>query len=141
MTFDSNDPEFAWANVQVVRNNGLLTRIRGIKFSMKKEKEYLHARGDQAHAIQHGNKSGEGEIKLLQSELDKMQAGLDFDEDITDIVNDTLIVSFVRKSAPTKIVTFILKGVEYTEDTRESNQGDKFSEISVPIMFLRRESA
>lgn len=141
MTFDSNSPEFAWANVQVVRNNGLLTKIRGVKFSVKKEKEYLHARGDRPHQIQHGNKTYEGEIKLLQSELDKIQATLADDEDLTDIVNDTIVVTFVKKSNLAKVVTYILKGVEYTEDTRESNQGDKWSEITVPIMFLERQAA
>lgn len=139
MTFDSNNPEYAWRDVQVVRKGKILTRIRGVKFSVKKEKEYLYGRGENPHTIQSGNKSYEGEIMLPQSAVEKIQADLEPDEDLTDLVGDDIIVAFTKKNNPTQIITYILKGVEYTEDTRDIGQGAKFMEITLPIMFLRRE--
>ncbi len=141
MTFDSNSPEFSWANVQIAMLGRVLGRVRGIKFSMKKDKEYLTARGGNPHAIQHGNKTPEGELILLQSVVEALQGGLEPDEDLTDLAPFDITVTFVRKNNPTKIVTYILKGVEFTDDNRETKQGDKFMEITLPIMFLRREAA
>ena len=141
MTFDSNSPEYRWADVQIVMLGRILTRVRGVKFSIKREKEYLTARGDDPHAIQHGNRTPEGELTLLQSEVEALQAGLEPEEDLTDLSAFDITVSFVRKNNPTQIVTYILKGVEFTEDNRESKQGDKFMEITLPIMYLRREAA
>lgn len=141
MTFDSNNPEYAWRDVQVVIDGKLITRIKGVKFSVKKEKSFLHARGENPHTIQSGNKTYEGEIMLTQSAVETMAAGLEPDEDLTDLLGHNIVVAFVLKSNPTKIITYILKGVEYTEDNRELGQGDPFMEITLPIMFLSREVA
>lgn len=140
MIFDSTNPEFAWANVQIVMLGKLLTRVRGVKFAIKKEKEYLYGRGENPHATQSGNKTPEGELMLLQSEVEAMQLGLDPDQDLTDIAPFDVVVSFARKGSPL-IKTYILKGCEFTEDTRELKQGDKFMEITLPILFLKREAA
>lgn len=141
MTFDSNNPEYAWRDVQVVRKGKLIARVRGVKFTVKKEKEYLYGRGENPHAIQSGNKSYEGELMLPQSAVEKIQADLEPHEDLTDLFGDDIIVAFVKKTNPSEIITYILKGVEYTEDARELKQGDKFMDITLPIMFLRREVA
>ena len=140
MIFDSKSPEYSWANVQIVMLGKLLTRVRGVKFMIKKEKELLYGRGEDPHATQSGNKVPEGELTLLQSEVEAMQLGLDNDQDLTDIAPFDVVVSFVRKGSP-KVVTYILKGVEFTEDGREIKQGDKFMEITLPILFLKRENA
>ncbi|TCI93676.1 hypothetical protein [Tenacibaculum sp. M341] len=141
MTFDSNSPEFRWADVQVVVLGRTITRIRGVKFSVKREKEYLMARGEDPHAIQYGNKTPEGELTLLQSEVEALQKLLAPYEDLTDLPPFDITVSFVRASEPEKIATYRLIGAEFTEDNRELKQGDKFMEITLPIMYLRRLAA
>ncbi len=140
MTFDSKNPEFKWADVQLVMLGKLVTRIRGVKFMIKKEKEYLHARGENPHAIQSGNKTPEGELTLLQSEVEALQNGLQPHEDLTDLGDFDIVVSFAKKGDPL-VKTYILKGCQFTEDPRELKQGDKFMDLTLPIMFLRREAA
>lgn len=140
MTFDSKNPEFAWADVQIITLGKLVTRIRGVKFSIKKEKEYLHARGENPHTIQSGNKTPEGELMLLQSEVEAMQRGLESHEDLTDLSDFDVVVAFAKKG-DSLVTTYILTGCQFTEDPRELKQGDKFMEITLPIMFLRREAA
>ncbi len=140
MTFDSNAPEFKWADVQIAMLGKILTRVKGVKFAIKKDKGYLHARGENPHTIQSGNKTPEGELTLLQSEIERLQEGLEPHEDLTDLAPFDVVVSFVKKGS-IKITTYILKGVEFTEDTREMKQGDKNMEIALPILFLRREAA
>ena len=141
MTFDSKSTEYRWADVQIVMLGRILTRVRGVKFSVKREKEYLMARGEDPHAIQYGNKTPEGELTLLQSEVEALKLLLSPEEDLTDLPPFDITVSFVRNSAPGKIATYMLKGVEFTEDNRELKQGDKFMEITLPIMYLRRLAA
>ncbi|QKX04884.1 hypothetical protein HN014_08120 [Aquimarina sp. TRL1] len=139
-TFDSSAPEYRWSDTQVSMDGRILTRIRGVKFAIKKEKEYFHARGEDPHSIQSGNKTPEGELILAQSEVERLQDLLEPDEDLTDMPPFDVTVSFVKKGT-TKIRTYILKGCEFTDDTREMKQGDKFSEITLPIMFLKRLAA
>lgn len=134
-----NTKEYGWANVEIAMLGRVLTKARGVKYSAKKEKEYLHARGENPHSIQSGNKTYEGELTLLQSELEAIQRQLKPDEDITDLPPFNITVAYVPKDG-LNVVTHILKGVEFTEDPREIKQGDKFQEIVTPIMFLGRES-
>ncbi len=135
-----NSKEYNWAQVQVFKDGKLLTKITGIKYSIKKEKEYLYAKGEDPHAIQSGNKSYEGEITLLQSHLEAFLLDLAPDEDLTDYPPFTMVVGYVPKNS-LKITTHVLSSVEYTEDTRETKQGDKQMEITLPIMFLGRKNA
>lgn len=134
-----NTKEFAWSNVEIATLGRVLTRVRGVKYSSKKEKEYLHARGENPHSIQSGNKTYEGELMLLQSELEAIQRQLGANEDITDLGGLNITVVYKPKDG-TSLVTHILKNVEFTEDPREIKQGDKFQELTLPIMFLEREA-
>lgn len=135
--FDSRSPEFKWADVQITMQGRVVTRARGVKFTIKKDKEYFYGRGEDPHTIQSGNKTPEGEITLAQSEVEAMQANLSPHEDLTDLAGFDVTVAFVPKTTG-KMSAYTLKGVEVTEDTRESKQGDKFNEITLPIMFLKR---
>ena len=136
-----NTKEFAWANVEVAMLGRLLTKVRGVKYTVKTDKEAAYARGDKPFAIQSGNKSYEGELMLLQSELEAILKQLKPTEDITDLSNLTITVVYKPKNGlPTALVTHILKGVEFTEDARDIKQGDKFQELTAPFLFLERES-
>ena len=134
-TFDSR--EFPWSSVQIAVDGEMLTRVRGVKFNIKRDKEYDYGRGDDPLEILAGNKTPEGEIILRQSEAEKMQDKLQDDEDLTDHPPFDVVVSFVPKRGQ-KAVTYTLQSAEYTEDNREHKQGDKSMEITLPIMFLKR---
>jgi len=134
-----NTKEYAWSNVEIAMLGRVLIRVRGVKYAAKKDKSYLHARGENPHAIQSGNKTYEGELMLLQSELEAIQRQLKDTEDITDLAPFNVTVVYKPKSAGA-LVTHILKNVEFTEDNREIKQGDPFQELTLPIMFLEREA-
>ena len=134
-----NSKEYAWSNVEVAMFGRILIRIRGVKYSAKKDKEALHGRGENPFAIQSGNKTYEGELMLLQSELEAIQRQLDPNEDITDLPGFNITVAY-RPKGGGAIVSHILKGCEFTEDPRDIGQGDKFQELTLPILFLGRET-
>ncbi|MEM8506235.1 MAG: hypothetical protein AAF717_00335 [Bacteroidota bacterium] len=130
--------EFAWSNVQIAFGGRVIIGARGVEYKSVKEKEYVHGRGENPHSIQSGNKTYEGNLILLQSEVEALERQLADNEDLTDMDGFTITVAYVPKSGG-NVVTHILKAVEFTEDPRNINQNDKFQEITLPIMFLGRE--
>ena len=118
-----------------------ITGLRGLEYKVSKEKEAIHGAGDEPLSIQSGNKTYEGSIDLLQSELEaiSLAAKAQGYADITDIPGFTITVSYGNVGQA--VITDVLKGVEFTEETKGLKQGDKFMEVSLPIIFLRKTPA
>lgn len=134
-----NSKEYAWHNVEIAMHGRILTRVRGVKYSVKNDKEAVHGRGANPFAIQSGNKTYEGELILLQSELEALQRELGESEDVTDIPCFDIVVAY-RPHNGGAVVSHILKSAEFTEDNRDIGQGDKFQELTIPILFLGRDT-
>jgi hypothetical protein len=134
-----NTKEFAWHNTEVSYLGRKITGIRGVKYKTSKDKEAMYARGNKPHSIQHGNKSYEGEVKLLQSEIEALnKAAKDRGyDDLTDI-SINIAVAYVPKNLTesAKISTRKIIGVDITEYEEGMEQGDKFAEISLPFLAL-----
>lgn len=128
-----NTREFEWSDVTVTLGGRDVTGLRGVKYSVKQEKELIYAKGNNPHAIQRGNKDYSGEITLLQSEYEalKLSAG-------GDILNATfnIVVVVGNPSKGDVPVTDILVNCEITEDNTEWKQNDKFQEKTIPFIFL-----
>lgn len=127
--FDSR--EYEWADVTLVLGGRDITGVRGVKYATKQEKELLHAKGNQPISIQKGNKSYEGEITMLQSEFEALR--LAGGGSILDMQVNAVVVYGVGGV----VVTDTLIGIQFTEESKELKQGDKFMEITLPILFLR----
>lgn len=86
-------------------------------------------------AIQKGNKSIEGEITVLQSELETMrlQSGTG---SILDLQLDG-VVCYGNPANGDVLVTDVVQGIQFTEEPKELKQGDKFMEITLPFIALR----
>lgn len=131
-----NTREYEYADVTVLIGGKVITGLRGVKWGKKQEKELLHAKGNQPHSIQRGNITYDGEVTLLESEYEALR--LASGGDILDISFDMVIVTGnPSKGEPMK--TTILKGAEFTEDTSEWKQGDKFQEKRLPFIYLREK--
>lgn len=132
-----NSRQYEWNDVTLFLGNRDVTGVRSVKYTEKQEKEPLHGKGNKPLSIQKGNKSYEGSIGILQSELEALEVaggGSILDLELTAIVN---------YGNPTKgdmIKTDELIGVQFTEASRELKQGDKFMEIELPIVFLDRKA-
>ncbi len=128
-----NSREYEWADVTVVMAGRDVTGIRGVSYTSAQEKEALYAKGNKPHGIQRGNKSYEGSIRLLQSELDALNAAAG--GDVLD-VNFNIIVAYGNPSKGDVIRTDLLSGVEITSVPKGLNQNDKFMEIELPLIML-----
>jgi hypothetical protein len=133
MAFNSKEFSYSDINVTVLGRN--ITGLRGIKYTVKTNKERVYGRGKKALAIQSGNEEIEGEIMLLQSELNALivaAKAANTANKVTDISFD-IVVSYGQG---TTAKTDIIIGAEISDYERGMKQGDPFMEISLPFIAL-----
>jgi len=90
--------------------------------------------GVEPQHIQRGNISYEGEITILQSELETLRA-LGNGSVLTLRLDATVVYGDPAKGDV--IITDKIRGLEFTEDAKELKQGDKFMEVTLPFIALR----
>lgn len=132
-----NTREFEWSDISLVVAGRDIKGFRGVKYSEKQEKEALYAKGNKAHCIQAGNIAYEGELTLTQSEYETLRLAMG-----GSILSGSLsmVVAYGNPSKGDVMVTDALSGCEFTEDSTEWKQGDKFQEKSLPFVFLSKKS-
>lgn len=130
-----NSREYEWADLTFLLGGKDLTGFRGIKYSIKQEKEVVYGKGNMPIAIQKGNKSIEGEIVVLQSELETLRLQ-DKDNSILNLQLDA-VVCYGNPLNGDVLVTDVIQGIQFTEEPKELKQGDKFMEITLPFIALR----
>lgn len=128
-----NSRQYEFADLTVFMGGRDITGLRSIKYSAKQEKEPLYGKGNKPLSIQKGNKGYEGEIGLLQSELEALE--LAAGGDLLDL-EVTIIVTYGNPTKGDLIKTDQLVGCQIGEDTREFKQGDKYMDCTLPLVFL-----
>ena len=68
--------QYAWQDIKVRALGRNFIGIRGVEYKRTSDNEHLHGRGRKAISIQQGNETCDGEIMLLQSELEALVAAL-----------------------------------------------------------------
>jgi hypothetical protein len=133
--FDSKDCE--WADMTVMFAGSPLTKIRGVKYKAAKDKQLLHAAGDEPISIQSGNRTYEGQIKVLKGAIDDMNnaAQAAGGEDILDMQFDIVITYKPRGTRPLQTDTLV--SVEVKDFEKGWDQGAKNMDVTLPIVFMR----
>lgn len=128
MGFDSRQYQFS--DITLILGGKDITTIRGIKYITKQEKEVLYGKGNTGLSIQSGNISVEGEITILQSDLNALIdsgggsiLGLSLDANVS--YGNTLPIRTNR-----------IETLQFTEEAEEMKQGDKFMEVTLPFIAL-----
>lgn len=130
-----NSREYEWADITVIVGGKDITGVRGIKYSSKQEKEAVYGKGNEPIAIQKGNKAYEGEITVLQSELETMRMQSK-DNTILNLQLD-VVVCYGNPSNGDVLITDVIQGIQFTEEPKDAKQGDKFTEHTLPFIALR----
>lgn len=131
MAFDTK--QFQYKDISLIIDGEDITGFTNIKFKSSREKEFLRGKGDEPYEIQHGNKSYEGEIGLWQSTLENLIRRSP-NGDIT-LLRVEVVVMFAQQETA-KLSGYRLGALEFTDTEIGMSQGDKFAEITLPIMFL-----
>jgi len=133
--FDSRQYEFADLNLEL--GGHTITGFRGVKYASKQEKELVYGKGNEPLHIQKGNIAYEGEITVLQSELETLRSA--GSGSVLKLRLDA-IVSYGNPSNGDTLITDKIRGIEFTEDAKEIKQGDKFMEVSLPFICMKIEN-
>lgn len=129
-----NSDEYAWIDMQIFFLGKLVTGIRGITYTASQSKTNIYAKGKKPVARGRGNVEYEGEVMLLQSELEALQAAAGQGKTVLDIRPFDIVVSYAPEGVVNP-VTDILKSVEFNEVEKGMVTGDEFKEITLPIVI------
>lgn len=130
-----NSKQYSFADISVIILGRELQGFRGVKYKITTDKEVLHARGKKAFSIQTGNETVEGELMLLQSELEALRLAVKSVSPtykLTDVAFD-IVVTYGNGITS---VTDIIQGAEFTEYEKGMEQEDKFMEVTLPFLAL-----
>ena len=130
-----NGREYGWEDITAYVGGRDVMGFRSIKYTTKQEKEALYGKGNKALAIQSGNISNDGEIGLTQSEVEALETAAG--GSLLSIQLD-IVVAYGDPEKGDVPTTHKLVGVQFTEDPREANQGDKFQNLKLTFLFLER---
>ena len=129
-----NSKEYNWSNVRLLLLGRPVIGARGVSYTMQQEKSLIYGTGDEPRAVQRGNVSYQGNISLLQSELEALIKASP-DKNILRLSFD-LIVSYVASENTAGLTMDILKHCEFTRMPKGMSQNDKMMEIELPFLFL-----
>ena len=137
--FDSKECE--WVDMEIWFSGARLTKIRGLKYKAAKDKELLYAEGDEPISIQSGNRSYDGEIKVLKGAIDDMnRASISAGgRDILDLEFDIVVNYKPRLNRALQSDTLI--AVQIKEFEKGWDQGAKDMEVTLPILFMRLKTS
>jgi len=80
-----NSDQYAWNDISVRVAGVDMVTLQGIKFKKAKPKTNIFGKGDQVIGRRSGNVELTGEVSILQSDLETLNASLPAGKDITDI--------------------------------------------------------
>ena len=129
--------QYEYSDITVAIGGRVITGLRGIKYTSKQEKEAVYGKGNEPMHIQKGNISYEGEVTLLQSELETLR--LAGKGSVLGLRLDA-VVAYGNPSKGDVLIVDKIRGIEFTEDGKEMKQGDKFMEVTLPFICLRIEN-
>lgn len=131
MAFNSREYEFGDVSITVGGRD--VTGIRGVSYKEKIEREAIYGKGRYPHSIQSGNVSIEGEITLLQSEVESLVR--EGRGSLLSLAVD-IVVSYGNPANGDAMQVDRIEGARFLEDSREMKSGDKFMEIKIPFIAL-----
>lgn len=130
-----NSKEYSWSDVEIQMKGRKVIGARGVKYKTSQEKEAVYGAGNEPKTIARGNKSYEGELVVLQSELEALTETYGEGADVVDIAPFDIIVAYAPKNGGA-ITTDIIQLAEFTEVEKGMVQGDKNMEITLPFISL-----
>jgi hypothetical protein len=123
--------EYGWRDVTIQFLGKPVTGARGVKYTAKQESTNIYALGGKPVAYSEGKREFEGEVMILQSELEALQRTLPPRKSILDLKPFDIVVVYTDSEA--FIVTDILKGCKFLELTKQLKVDDPFMELTLPI--------
>lgn len=130
--------EYSSDSVSILVNGLVITRALGAKWGAKIDAEPFYGMGREPLGIADGNKSYEGNVKMHQSQLDKILSASG-NKDLDTLRDIDIEVAF-QDPLSGRLSTRTLIGCRFTEVGEEYKSGDKYAEIELPFLFEKVET-
>lgn len=133
-----NGKEYAWADMAIVIS-GKTTPVIGIReanYGAQQQHEHLHAAGREPYTMTSGNKTYQGNLILLQSEVEALQKALPAGKDITDVRDVNITIAYIPEGLGT-LVTDQCIDVRFEEVSKGMASGDGHMEVNIPFKALK----
>lgn len=129
-----NSEEYGFADLQVFMLGRPVIGLRGITYKVSQEKTNVYGAGSKPIARGRGQKTFEGTVKVLLSELRAMLQSLGNGKDVMSIRPFDITVAYAP-SVSDVISTDRLVYCEFTECQVDINQGDTEVEVELAIIM------
>lgn len=131
MTFNSE--EYAFNDITLVMLGRPVITLRRVRYKVMQEKENIYAKGKLPIARGRGNLMFEGDLTILHSDLRALLNTVGGGDNILSIKPFDIVVNYGPLVGVQS--TDILKYVEFLEQEIDVKDGDKFTEIPLPILI------
>lgn len=131
-----NGRQYEWADISLVLGGRDVIGIQDINYSEKQDKEVIYGKGCRPLSIQKGNLSYEGDITVLQSEVDTLKELARAETGRTSIMglNLNAVVCYGNPAKGDVMMVDRLFNIQFTEDTKGMKQGDKNMTCKLPFI-------
>lgn len=123
---------YSWSEYRCYMGGRFVTGIRGFKYKKSREIEAIFGEGDESLDEGFGNKTNEGEITLLQNELEAIIAASP-GNDPFNLPAITIVHSYTPKNSVGRVVTDVCSRIYFKEIEKAMEQGKTFMEITTPL--------
>jgi hypothetical protein len=128
-----NGREYEFADLTLILGGRDVIGFRGAEYGRKQEKELLYGKGNRPISVQKGNISYEGTLTVTQSELDTLQL---LGRGSILGLNLNAVLCYGNPANGDVMITDKLFGIQFTEEVKNIQQGDKFMNIQLPFIYL-----
>lgn len=134
-----NGREYSWGDITLLLGGKVVAGSTNIKYKASQSKEALYGKGNEPIAIQRGNRSYEGSIELLQSEVASLMELGRMKKGFADLLclNLNAVVCYGNPEEADPMITDKLFGIEFTECEKGMGQGDPNMKVTLPFICTR----
>lgn len=131
-----NGREYSWADITLIVGGRDIVGVTSINYKATQDKTPLYGKGNKPIAIQTGNIGYEGDITILQSELNTMQelARATTGNSSVLALNLNAVVCYGDPLKGDVMTVDRLFNIQFTETPKGMKQGDANMEIQLPFV-------
>lgn len=133
-----NGRQYEWADISFILGGRVVVGCRGINYKESQEKSLVYGKGNRPLSIQRGNKKYEGNVTMLQSEIETLKELARTTHGPRGSILDLNLNAVVCYGDPSKgdvMLTDLLYNIQFTEVDKGMKQGDQNMEVSLPFIY------
>lgn len=133
-----NNREYAWGDISILVGGQPVAGARAINYKVSQSKEALVAAGREPRAIQKGQRSYEGSLTLLQSELMTLNRSARA-AGYQDLLGADISIIVAYAMDGVTVTLDRIDGVNFSEYSVDASTDSLYMEVELPFVALNIE--